>query len=168
MIYTKIRQERLLRHKNLVNKLDALRKRKFQILDSYGLKAYDYSKIKVTVGNGHKLTDQEKAAIAVEKIDKEIKHLESIVIPEQQEFEQQINRLYEFTTDWRHPDILKRLYIDGENMKDIIMLYFGEDSKNSRNSVDRIRNSAIKLLEKVSDKPFIEIQQTVLEDWSSD
>ena len=165
MLYTKIKQERLNRHKNLVAKLDFYRKRKFEILNQFGLKAYDYSKIKVTSGNGKKTTDQERAVIAVEKINKEIKELEAIVLPEQKEIETQINRLYDYSSDWRHPDILKRLYIDGESMKDVILAYYGEDSKNTRSSVEGLRNTAIKLLEKISAKPFIEIQQLVIEDW---
>ena len=165
MLWKIIKQERLNRHKNLVAKLDFYRKRKYEFLNEFGLKAYDYSKIKVTSGNGRKTTDQERAVIAVEKINKEIKELESVVLPEQKEIETQINRLYDYSSDWRHPDILKRLYVDGESMKDVILAYYGEDNKNNRSSVEGLRNTAIKLLEKVSSKPFIEIEQRVIEDW---
>lgn len=168
MLYTKIKQERLNRHKNLIAKLDYLRKRKFELLDEFGLKAYDYSKIKITPGNGKKMTDQERAAIALEKINKEIKELELLVLPEQKEIELQIDRLYNYTSDWRHPDILKRLYVDGESMKDVITTYYKEDTKATRKSVEGLRNTAIKLLEKVSEKPFIEIRQMVIEDWAHD
>lgn len=164
MLYTKIKQECLNRHRNLVAQLDFLRKRKFEILNQFGLKAYDYSKIKVTSGS-KKLTDQERAVIALEKINKKIKDLEIIVLPEQQEIEAQIDRLYDYTNDFRHPDILKRLYVDGESIKDVITAYYGEDNKSNRRSIEGLRNTAIKLLEKVSDAPFIEVKQLVLEDW---
>jgi len=165
MLWNVIKKERLNKHKNLVSKLDFLRKRKFEILNQFGLKAYDYSAIKVTAGNGRKTTDQERAAIALEKINKEIKDLEAIVLPEQQEIEAQINRLDDYSDDWRHSDILKRLYIDGESIKDVITTYYGDDNKNTRRSIEGLRNTAIKLLEDVSVKPFIEIQQMVIEDW---
>ena len=45
------------------------------------------------------------------------------------------------------------------------MHFDGEDNKNNRSSVEGLRNTAIKLLEKVSSKPFIEIEQRVIEDW---
>lgn len=159
MFWKIIRAERLNRHRNLIAKLDFLRKRKYEILNEFGLKAYDYSKIKVTAGNGHRTTEQEKAVIAIEKINKEIKQLEAEVLPEQKEIETQINRLYEVTDDWRHPDVLKRLYIDGESIKEVILAYYGSDTKNTRSSVEGLRNTAIKLLEKVSATPFIEIEQ---------
>lgn len=164
MYWKVIKKERLNRHKNLVTKLDFLRKRKYELLDQFGLKAYDYSKIKVTSGS-KKMTDQERAVIALEKINKEIKELEAIVLPEQKEIEEQIDRLYTYSDDWRHSDILKRLYVDGENMKDVILAYYNEDNKNTRSNIEGLRNTAIKMLEKVSEKPFIEIKQLTIEDW---
>ena len=164
MYWKVIKKERLNRHKNLVTKLDFLRKRKYELLDQFGLKAYDYSKIKVTSGS-KKMTDQERAVIALEKINKEIKYLEAIVLPEQKEIEEQIDRLYTYSDDWRHSDILKRLYVDGENMKDVILAYYNEDNKNTRSNIEGLRNTAIKMLEKVSEKPFIEIKQLTIEDW---
>lgn len=159
MFWKIIRAERLNRHRNLVNKLNFKRQRKYEIMDEFGLKAYDYSKIKVTSGNGKRTTEQERAVIAVENINKEIKQLEALVLPEQKEMEVQIDRLNEYSDDWRHADILKRLYIDGESIKDVIVEYYGSDTKNGRSSVEGLRNTAIKLLEKVSATPFIEIEQ---------
>ena len=165
MLWTVIKKDRLNRHRNLVTKLDFLRKRKFEILNQFGLKAYDYSKIKVMAGNGKRTTDQERAVIALEKINKEIDELAAIVLPEQAEIEKQIVRLDAYSNDWRHSDILKRLYVDGESLKDVITTYYGEDTKTNRRSIEGLRDTAIKMLEKVSTKPFIEIQQTVIEDW---
>ena len=167
MYWKVIKKERLNRHKNLVTKLDFLRKRKYELLDQFGLKAYDYSKIKVTSGS-KKMTDQERAVIALEKINKEIKELEAIVLPEQKEIEEQIDRLYTYSDDWRHSDILKRLYVDGENMKDVILAYYNEDNKNTRSNIEGLRNTAIKMLEKVSEKPFIEIKQLTIEDYENE
>ena len=134
MLWKIIKKDRLNRHRNLVAKLDFLRKRKFEILNQFGLKAYDYSKIKVTSGS-KKMTDQERAVIALEKLSKEIKELEAVVLPEQKEIETQIERLNSISDDWRHADVLKRLYVDGERMKDVILTYYKEDNKKDRKSV---------------------------------
>ena len=164
MLWKRIKKDQLNRHRNMVEKLDHLRQRKFEILDQFGLKAYDYSKIKVTSGS-KKMTDQERAVIAVEKLNREIKALAAIVMPEQMEIEKQIILLDSISNDWRHADILKRLYVDGEKMKDIILTYYSVDNKNNRNCAEGLRDTAIKMLEKVSEKPFVEIKQTKIEDW---
>ena len=165
MLYEKIDRGYLNRHLHRVQRLDNLRSLKYQILNSCGLKAYDYSKIKVTAGNGHRMTDQEKAAIRVEKIDKQIKELEAIVTPEQNILLQQLDRLEEKSNDYRHAAILRQLYVDGCSLKDVILSFYPEDTKESRKSISGLRNTAEKMLAKISEIPFIKVEQMIIEDF---
>ena len=179
MLYTTIDKGRLRKHLNNVKHLEDLRCRKLEILNSFGLKAYDYSKIKVTSGT-KKPTEQERAVIALERINKEIKALEAKVYPEQKELEAQIDRVNERSDHWQHADILRRLYIDCQTIKDVIIDYtpanytytdghykcLDKDKETAtRRSIEGFRDTAIKMLEKVSEKPFIEIKQLTIEDW---
>jgi hypothetical protein len=165
MLYEKIDRGYLNRHLHRVQLLDNLGSLKYQILNSCGLKAYDYSKIKVTAGNGHRVTDQEKAAIRVEKIDKEVKELEVIVKPEQIELNKQIERVDSLSNDYRHAAILRQLYIDGDSIKDVILNFYETDSKEARKSIAGLRKTAEKLLAKISTTPFIKVEQMIIEDW---
>lgn len=165
MLYEKIDRGYLNRHLHRVQRLDNLRSLKYQILNSCGLKAYDYSKIKVTAGNGQRITDQEKAAIRVEKIDKQIKELEAIVKPEQAALSQQIERVDSMSNDYRHAAILRQLYVDGDSLKEVILSFYPEDTKENRKSISGLRNTAEKLLAKISGTPFIKVEQMVIEDF---
>lgn len=165
MLYEKIDRGYLNRHLHRVQRLDNLRSLKYQILNSCGLKAYDYSKIKVTAGNGQRITDQEKAAMRVENIDKKIKKLEAIVIPAQAALSQQIERVDSMSNDYRHAEILRQLYVDGETLKDVILSFYPDDTKENRKSISGLRNTAEKLLAKISGTPFIKVEQMVIEDF---
>lgn len=181
MLYTTIDKGRLRKHLNNVKHLEDLRRRKIEILNSFGLKAYDYSKIKVTSGS-KKATDQERAVIAVEKINREIRELEAIVYPEQKELEAQIDRVNEKSDYWQHADVLRRLYIDCQTIKDIIIDYTPANYKYidghykcidkdketaTRRSIEGFRDTAIRMLSEVSDTPFIPCQQHMLEVWDN-
>lgn len=168
MLYEKIDKGYLNRHLHRVQRLDNLRSLKYQILNSCGLKAYDYSKIKVTTGNGNKLTEQERAVLRVEKIDKQIRELEAIVKPEQIVLIQQIDRVDETSNDFRHASILRQLYIDGCSLKEVILSFYPEDTKETRKSISGLRNTAEKLLAKISGIPFIRVEQMVIEDFKKD
>lgn len=168
MLYEKIDRGYLNRHLHRVQLLDNLRSLKYQILNSCGLKAYDYSKIKVTTGNGHRMTDQEKAVIRVEKIDKQIKELELIVKPEQLALSEQIERVDSISNDYRHASILKQLYIDGDSLKDVILNFYPEDTKETRKNISGLRKTAEKLLAKISGTAFIKVHQISLEDWNNE
>lgn len=167
MLYEKIDKGYLNRHLHRVQRLDNLRSLKYEILNSCGLKAYDYSKIKVTTGNGRKMTDQEKAAIRVEKIDKQIRELEAIVRPEQIALNLQIDRVDSISDDYRHASILRQLYVDGESLKDVILSFYPEDTKETRKSISGLRNTAEKMLAKISGTPFIKVQQLQLPEWEN-
>lgn len=166
MLYEQIDRGYLKRHLHRVQRLDSLRSLKYEILNSCGLKAYDYSKIKVDTGNGKKLSTEEKAVLRVEKIDKEIRRQEAIVLPEQAELNQQIDRLDSISNDYRHAAILRQLYIDGESIKDVILSFYPEDTKETRKSITGLRETAEKLLAKITGTPFIKVKQLVLTDFT--
>lgn len=164
MLYEKIDRSYLNWISSKIKMLDYKKQLKYEILDSYGLKAYDISKIKVTTG-GQKLSPQEQAVLRVEKINKQIVELEAELIPIKRNLELQIERVIETTGDFRHGEILKMLYIEGFSVKDVILELYSEDTKATRSSVEGLRKTAEKILSKVSETPFIKVKQLVLEDW---
>jgi hypothetical protein len=167
MLYEKIDRGYLNRHLNRIHKLNDLRKLKFEILDSCGLHAYDYSALKVTSGS-KRLSTQERAILRVENINKQIKNLESMINPVQKDLALQIERVDSATDDWRHAEILKMLYLDGCSMKDVILNFYPEDNKNARSSIEGLRKTAEKTLAKISSTPFIKINQLIIEDWQNE
>lgn len=159
MYYEIINKERLMLHKQYVKKLNNKRERKREILDTLGLKSYDFSKPKVTSGSKH-LSEEEKTVIRLEKINKEIRELEGIVFMEQAEIETQLKRIE--SIDWRYKEILQGYYIDDLKAKEIVMLLFGNTEPESWKSFYRLQKAAIRELQKVSKRPFIEIEQQLV------
>lgn len=165
MLYKIIRQERLTQYRNRVRQLNFLRSKKYEILNSCGLKAYDYSKIKVTSGNGRRLTEQERAVLVVEKYDKKIKELESVISLDTQELEKQIERVDQKSDNWKHAEALRGFYLEGETKQETALRIYGDDSKQAVKNLSELIKTALENLEKVSSTPFVEVQQLVLEDW---
>lgn len=165
MIYQKINKDRLMLHRQNVKKLDCKRKQKHDIINAMGLKSVDFTKPKVTNGNKKPISTQEQLIIRLEKINNEIKELEAIVIPEQQEIEKQIEQVG--IKDWRFKEILQGYYIDDIPHKEIMINIFGileKDNENVRSKYYHLVNFAIKALEKVSTKPFLKINEYELEE----
>lgn len=164
MYYESINKERLMLHKQLVKKLNWKRQQKAEIIGTLGLKSLDFSKTKVTSGT-KKLSEEERTVIRLEKINNQIRELEAIVIPEQKEIETQLSRIEQ--KDWRYKEILQGYYIDDIPAKEIIVDIFGIDANKNPEawkSYYRLQKTAIRELQKVSDKPFIEIdKQLVIE-----
>lgn len=165
MLYEKVDRSYLNRYLHKVQKLDALKKLKFEILDSCGLKSYDFSKIKVTNGGSKKPSEQERAVMRVERINRQILELEAVIIPLKNDLTQQIERVDNNSDDYRHAEILRMLYLEGFTVKDVILSFYPEDNKATRSSIEGLRKTAEKLLAKVSETPFIEVKQLVIEDW---
>lgn len=160
MIYKTIDKSRLKLHKQFVNKLNRLREHKFELLEVLGLKAYDYSKIKVTLGSKPD-SEQEKNIVKLEKINSKIKELESVVLPEQEEITKQLELIE--IKNWRYRRILEGYYLDDEAPSDIIQEIYGIGAnkiKNNWNNYYDLQKAAIKELQKVSKSPFIKIKQT--------
>ena len=165
MLYKIIRQERLIRFRNRVRQLDFLKQKKFEILNSCGLKAYDYSKIKVTTGNGHKLTEQERAVLNIEKYDRKIKELQALISEEQSELEKQIERVDGTSTNWKHGEVLRSYYLEGETKRETAIRVYGNDSKQDVKNLGELIKKALEILEKVSSTPFVEVKQLTLDNW---
>lgn len=165
MLYKVIKKERLNAYRNKVCQLNFLKAKKNEIMDRFGLKAYDYSKIKVMAGNGRRMTDQERAAINVEKYEYKIKQLEAEIQPERDELEIQIDRVDATSNNWRHAEALRSFYLLGESKQDASFRVYGDNDKQDIKNLSELLNVALELLEKVSSTPFVEIKQLVLEDW---
>lgn len=168
MLYKIIRKERLNKYRNKVCQLNFLRRKKFEILNSFGLKAYDYSKIKVTPGNGRKLTDQEKAVLSVERFDRKIRELEAEIKPEMDELEKQIDRVDGRSDNWRHAEALRSFYLFGNSKQEAASRVYGENTKQDVKNFNELLKVALEFLEKVSSTPFVEVQQLVIDDWESE
>lgn len=163
MLYTIIRKDRLNKYRNKICQLNFLRQKKFEILNSFGLKAYDYSKIKVTIGNGKKLTDQEKAVLSVEQFDKKIRELEAEIKPETDELEKQIDLVDCESTNWRHAEALRSFYLFGESKQEAANRVYGECTKQDVKNFNEILKTALEFLGKVSS--YVEVQKITTEDW---
>ena len=165
MLYTVIKKDKLNRYRNKVCQLNFLRRKKFEILESFGLKAYDYSKIKVMAGNGRKLTDQEKAVLSVERFDKKIKELEAEINPDSKELEADIDKVDSESTNWRHAEALRSFYLFGESKQDAAIRVYGESTKKDVKNLNDLLNTALEILERVNTS-FVEQKTYEIEDWS--
>lgn len=163
MLYTIIKKDRLNKYRNKICQLNFLRQKKLEIMNTFGLKAYDYSKIKVTPGNGKKLTDQEKAVLSVEKFDKKIQELEADIHSEMLELEKQIEIVDSESENWRHAEALRSFYLMGESKQEAANRVYGDCSKQDVKNFNEILKTALECLEKVSS--FVEVQKFTIEDW---
>lgn len=168
MLYTIIRKERLNKYRNKICQLNFLKHKKIEVMNAFGLKAYDYSKIKVMTGNGRKLTDQEKAVLSVESYDRKIRELEAEIQPEKEELEKQIDRVDSESTNWRHAEALRSFYLFGESKQEAASRVYGESTKQDVKNLNDILRTALEFLEKVSSNSFVEIQKYNIEDWEDD
>ena len=161
MLYEIINKDRLMRYKQYVSELNTLYERKHQLEQTMGLSSYDFSKIKVTT-NKRRLTEEEQFVIRLEKINRKISEIEPIVRAGRLEFESQIERIAHL--DWRYKEILQSYYVDNVKAKEIVITLFGNSEPESWKQFYRLQKAALRELQKVSKKPFIEIeQQLVLE-----
>ena len=166
MLYTIIKKDRLNKFRNKICKLNFLKHKKIEIMNTFGLKAYDYSKIKVMAGNGKKLTEQERAVLSVEKYDHDIRELEADLKPEKDELEQQIEKVDGESTNWRHAEVLRSFYLLGENKQEAANRVYGECTKQDVKNLNEILKTAIEFLAKVS--KHVEVQQVNIEDWEDE
>lgn len=161
--YEKVNKDRLMRYKQYVSELNTLYERKHELLATMGLKSYDFSKTKVMSGNRRKMSEEEQNAIRLEKINKKIGEIEPIVRAGRVEFEAQIERIAHL--DWRYKEILQAYYIDDVSAKEIVINLFGVDAEKDQDKWKqfyRLQKSALRELQKVSTKPFIEIEKQLV------
>lgn len=165
MLWKVIKKDRLNKLRNQICQLNFLKFQKIKIMNTYGLKAIDYSAVKVTTGNGKKMTEQERAAINVEKYDRKIKELEALIQPERMELAQQIERVDGISNNWRHAEALRNYYYEGRSKSESTYSLYGDFDKQNIKNFSEILKTACELLEKVSSTPFIEVEQRTIEDW---
>ena len=164
MLYKIVRKDRLNKYRNKICMLNFLKQKKLEIINTFGLKAYDYSKIKVMAGNGKKLTDQERAVLSVEKYDRKIRELEAEIKPETDELSEHIEKVDGVSTNWRHAEALRSFYLMGESKQQSTERLYGDNSKQNGKNFNEILKTALEFLEKVGD--FVEVKKYQIEDWT--
>ena len=93
-MYEPITKERLENYSESVRELDSLLKQKEGIKQKIGsLSGIDYSRIKVSSGNGSKISEQEHYVMSLQKINERIDRLRALVIPEHNIIKTQIARV---------------------------------------------------------------------------
>lgn len=166
-MYEPITIERLDNYAEIVKEYDYLLHQKNNLIKKLGLKGVDYSKIKVTSGNGAKISEQEHYVMSLQKINAKIADYESWLKPEKEIIKSQIARIKK----WHFRKILVLRYIEKWKWSEIIDEFFGfeddfEDEKNLKYK-DKIfdwNRRALAELEKVSAMPYKKAaKQLVLE-----
>lgn len=157
MLYQVLNKERLEEYRYIVGWLQELYTIRRELLKTMGLKSVDLSKTRVTSGS-KPLSEEERNAIKLEKINKEIKENELKRDVLFDEFETQIKRL----KNPKYRFFLREYYVDNTPRKDVINMIFGEGSHLNAAAVkkfDRLQTAALNELQKVSKTPFIEVTQ---------
>lgn len=166
-MYEPITKERLDNYAEIVKEYDYLLHQKNNLIKKLGLKGVDYSKIKVTSGNGAKISEQEHYVMSLQKVNAKIADYESWLKPEKEIIKTQIARIKK----WHFRKILVLRYIEKWKWSEIIDEFFGfeddfEEEKNLKYK-DKIfdwNRGALADLEKVSAMPYIpSTKQLVLE-----
>lgn len=166
-MYEPITIERLDNYAEIVKEYDYLLHQKNNLIKKLGLKGVDYSKIKVTSGNGAKVSEQEHYVMSLQKVNAKIADYESWLKPEKEIIKTQIARIKK----WHFRKILVLRYIEKWKWSEIIDEFFGfeddfEDEKNLKYK-DKIfdwNRRALAELEKVSAMPYIpSTKQLVME-----
>ena len=166
-MYEPITIERLDNYAEIAKEYDYLLHQKNNLIKKLGLKGVDYSKIKVTSGNGAKISEEEHYVMSLQKINAKIADYESWLKPEKEIIKTQIARIKK----WHFRKILVLRYIEKWKWSEIIDEFFGfeddfEDEKNLKYK-DKIfdwNRRALAELEKVSAIPYKKIsKQLVLE-----
>lgn len=162
-MYEPISIDRLNNYTEIVKELDYLLMQKENLKSKIGiLKGVDYTKIKVTTGNGTKLSEQERYAAALQKINIEIDKYRAWLPNEHQIIKTQIARVKK----WNYRKLLVLRYLEKRKWADITEEFFGfendfEDEKNLKYK-DKImywNRQALAELSKVSSKPYINIEK---------
>lgn len=168
MYYETITKYRLKIYLRKVQKLNLLYRIKHNLENQCGLKGVDLSKTKVTNGNSEPFSTPEQFTIRLEKINNRIKEARAFLDTEHKELVAQISRLDK--PEWAM--VITYKYIEGWKMPEIIAAFFCDQADfevekdfKYRKTIERWLASGIKNLQKVSCRPFIEIEkQLVIED----
>lgn len=158
-MYEPITIERLDNYSEIEKEYKFLLRQKENLIKKIGtLSGVDYSKIKVTSGNGAKISEQEHYVMSLQKINAKITDYENWLKPEKEIIKTQIARIKK----WHFRKILVLRYIEKWKWSEIIDEFFGfeddfEEEKNLKYK-DKIfdwNRRALAELEKVSAKPYV-------------
>lgn len=118
-----ITKERLDRYLDSCKMLAYYEDKKRNLEKKLGLSGVDYSKIKVTVGNGHKMSEQERYVTILERVNKEISNLRQEIKPEHEIIVSQIKRI----NSSRSRTIITLKYIEKRSTQDLVEYFFCDD-----------------------------------------
>ena len=162
-MYEPITLERLDNYTEIVKELDHLLRQKENLKSKImSLQSIDYSKIKVTSGNGSKTSTQEHYAILMEKINKKIDQYRAWLPPEHEIIKTQIARVKK----WNYRKVLVLRYLEKWKWSEITAEFFEfepdfEDEKDLKykDTIMRWNRQALAELEKVSAKPYVKLEK---------
>lgn len=158
-MYEPITLERLKYYTEIVKELDYLLNQKTNLSKKIGLlQGIDYSKIKVTSGNGNKISEEELYAMTLQKINSRIDEIKCWLTHEHEIIKTQIARVKK----WNYRKILVLRYLEKWKWSEIISEFFSFEEDYEEEKGDKYKfkilywnRQAIQELEKVSTKPFI-------------
>ena len=156
---------RLNEYTDKVKELDKLLEKKKKILErAAGTHGVDYSKIKVTAGNGNKTSEQERCVMALQKVNAEIEFLKHKcfgvygLLEEHAVIKTQIARIRK----WNYRKVLVYRYLEKWKWSEIIQDFFEfeedydtEKDGKYKDIVMYWHRRALEELEKVSNKPYL-------------
>lgn len=165
MNYEPITIQRLDDFGAVMREYNDLKNQKYKLEKRLGLSGIDYSKIKVTSGNGQKLSEQERFTIALQKINAKLLEYEQWLKPEKEIIIQQIARIKR----QEYRKILVLRYIEKWKWSEIIQecFWFEADYEEQKQDKYKVKvlywnRQALKELEEVSQKPFVKVEQLVM------
>ena len=165
MNYEPITIQRLDDFKAILREYESLKEQKYKLEKRLGLSGVDYSKIKVTTGNGHKLSEEERFTLALQKINAKMLEYEQWLKPEKGIIISQIARLKR----QEYRKILLLRYIERWKWAEIIQECFwfendfeAEKQNKYKDKVLYWNRQALKELETISQKPYVKNEQLTL------
>lgn len=165
-MYEPITIKRLDNYSEIEKEYKFLLRQKENLIKKIGtLSGVDYSKIKVTSGNGAKISEQEHYVMSLQKINAKLHEYEGWLPFEKEIIKTQIARIKK----WHFRKILVLRYIEKWKWSEIIDEFFGfeddfEEEKNLKYK-DKIfdwNKAALAELEKVSAKPYVKIEKQLV------
>lgn len=165
MNYEPITIQRLDDFGAVMREYNDLKNQKYKLEKRLGLSGIDYSKVKVTTGNGQKLSEQERFTMALQKINAKMLEYEQWLKPEKDIIIHQIARIKR----QEYRKILVLRYIEKWKWSEIIQECFWFEADYEIQKQDKYKDKvlywnrqALKELEEVSQKPYVKVQQLVL------
>lgn len=160
--YEPITTQRLDDFGAIMREYEVLKDQKYKLEKRLGLSGVDYSKIKVTSGNGQKLSEQERFTIALQRINAKIADYESWLIPEKEKIKTQIARIRYCQNALYYRRLLVLRYIEHWKWAEIIQEFFeleydyeAEKNLKYRDTVMYWNRRALEELAKISAQPYV-------------